>query len=199
MFTGLVADVGRLARPRPRANGLRLAVQHHLEGGPLELGESVAVDGCCLTVVVIGAGFFDADLSPETLERTGGRRRWAAGRAVNLERALRMGDRLGGHLVQGHVDTMTGLRATERQPDGSARLRFERPSTERHLLVPKGSVALDGVSLTVASLEEDNFSVAVIPATLEATTLGSRRPGDALTLEYDIMGKYAAAAIEHAR
>ena len=193
MFTGLISDIGRLARIRPRASGLRVAVEHHLDGGPIELGESIAVDGCCLTAVVAVSGSFDADLSPESLQRTGGRARWRAGRQVNLERALRVGDRLGGHVVQGHVDGMTRLRRIERLNDRSWRMRLALPPDGRRLIVSKGSVALDGVSLTVASLGGDHFEVAVIPATLAATTLGQRRVGDELTIEYDIQGKYALA------
>ena len=172
---------------------MQIAVQHQLGGEPLSLGESVAVDGCCLTVTARGRSWFDADLSAESLARTGGRARWRAGREVNLERALRLGDRLGGHLVQGHVDGLAGLLACDRQPDGGAVLRLELPPYGRGLIVEKGSIALDGISLTVARRGDDWFEVAVIPATWQATTLNNRRVGDALTVEYDILGKYAVA------
>jgi riboflavin synthase len=172
---------------------MQIAVQHRLGGEPLSVGESVAVDGCCLTVTARGRSWFDADLSAESLERTGGRTRWRAGREVNLERALRLGDRLGGHLVQGHVDGLTRVLACDRQPDGGASLRFELPVEGDALVVEKGSIALDGISLTVARRGTDWFEVAVIPATWQATTLRHRRVGDALTVEFDILGKYAVA------
>ena len=196
MFTGLVADKGRLSRIRPRSAGLQLAVVHQLPGEPIAVGESIAVDGCCLTATTVGKNWFDADLSPETLERTGGRRRWREARIVNLERALRVGDRLGGHMVQGHVDGQTRLIGRESLGDGSERLRFELPREGRRLMVPKGSVALDGVSLTVARRADAWFEVAVIPETLRSTTLLDRTVGDALTIEYDILGKYALAALD---
>lgn len=193
MFTGLVTATGRLARPRPRAGGLRIAVQHQLDGEPLALGESVAVDGVCLTVATRGRSWFDADLSAESLERTGGRQRWKAGREVNLERALRVGDRLGGHIVQGHVDALARVVACETHPDGGATLRAELPEDGRGLVVEKGSIALDGISLTVARMGPDWIEVAVIPATWRSTTLRNRRVGDRLTVEYDILGKYAVS------
>lgn len=193
MFTGLVTAKGRLARPRPRSEGLQIAVQHQLEGEPLAIGESVAVDGCCLTVTARGRSWFDADLSAESLARTGGRARWRAGREVNLERALRVGDRLGGHIVQGHVDGLVRVLACDRHRDGGATLRLELPHEGREFVVEKGSIALDGISLTVARQGDDWFEVAVIPTTWQATTLPNRRVGDALTVEFDILGKYAVA------
>lgn len=196
MFTGLVAGIGRLARIRPRANALTITVQHKLQGGGLEAGESIAVDGCCLTVVSFVEQAFDADLSPETLGRSGGRARWKSGRAVNLERALCLGDRLGGHLVQGHVDALSRLTRVERLADGSTQMRFTIPEGGQSFLVLKGSVALDGVSLTLSRRDARSFEVTVIPSTLAATTLSSRRVGDDLTLEYDVLGKYAVAAME---
>ncbi len=196
MFTGLVAGIGKLTRIRRRANALTITVQHTLPGGDLEAGESIAVDGCCLTVTRFENQAFDADLSPETLERCGGRARWKSGRAVNLERALCVGDRLGGHLVQGHVDALSRLQRVERLADGSTQMRFAIPEGGRPLLVEKGSVALDGVSLTLSRRNTSSFEVTVIPATLAATTLSARRVGDDVTLEYDVLGKYAVAAME---
>lgn len=176
---------------------MRIAVQHALDGEPLSIGESVAVDGCCLTVVSRGATWFDADLSRETLDRTGGRTRWRSGREVNLERALRVGDRLGGHIVQGHVDGLVRLASCERSPDGGAVMRFSLPDGSDGRVVEKGSVALDGISLTVATVGRSSFDVAVIPTTWNATTLFRRRVGDWLTVEFDILGKYAAAGRAH--
>lgn len=196
MFTGLVAGIGRLSRIRPRPPGLRLAIEHTLPDGPLEVGESVAVDGCCLTVIRTGAAWFDADLSPETLEKTGGRARWKAGKIVNLERALRVGARLGGHMVLGHVDGLVSLIHQKRWADGSMTARFSLPAEGRPLVVEKGSVALDGVSLTVSARGPDWFEVALIPASLDSTTLGSGSVGRRLTVEYDILGKYVLTARE---
>ncbi len=195
MFTGLVEGSGRLAQLRAHGGGLRLVVRHALSGERLVRGESIAVDGCCLTVVSPGKGSFEADLSPETLARTGARRRWVVGREVNLERALRVGDRLGGHLLQGHADGVARLLAVDRLADGSRRLRVELASGARALVVEKGSIALDGVSLTVATCSAKAFELAVIPATLDATTLHQRRVGDELIIEYDLLGKYVAAAL----
>ena len=194
MFTGLAAAVGELGAVRAKGGGLTVTVKHALPDGPIEPGESVAVDGCCLTAVAPGDGAFDADLSPETLSRTGGRLRWRPGRAVNLERALRAGDRLGGHIVQGHVDGLLRVAALRRGAGGFAELRLRLPAAARRYVVPKGSIALDGISLTVAKLGGDFFEVAVIPATLAATTLGRRRAGDEMIVEWDVMLRAAAAA-----
>ncbi len=175
---------------------MRVAISHELAGEPLVDGESVAVDGCCLTVVASSGSVFEADLSPETLDRTGGRSRWSSGRRVNLERALKVGDRLGGHLVQGHVDALVQVVSLSRAGDGSVRMGVERPPAGAGLLVEKGSVTLDGVSLTVAGLARRTFDIALIPATLATTTLGERAVGDRLTLEYDVLGKYVRAALD---
>jgi len=193
LFTGLVQDVGRIVAARRVGAGLDLEVRHALPGEPVEPGESIAVDGCCLTVTITRPGSFRADLSPETLARTGGSRRWRPGREVHLERALRAGDRMGGHLVQGHVDQEVRVLGLRRVAGGGAVLRVELPRGGRPLVVEKGSVALDGVSLTVARLGGGWFEVALVPETLARTTLGRRRPGDRLCVEWDVMLKAAAA------
>ncbi len=190
MFTGLISDVGRVTQVRGRGDGLRIAITHRLEGEEIETGESVAVDGCCLTALGVSRGRFEADLSRETVSKTGGRARWRVGRRVNLERALRAGDRLGGHIVQGHVDGLLRLLGRESQRSGGALFRFSLAEESAHFVVPKGSICLDGVSLTVARLGADDFDVALIPETLRATTLDLRRPGDAFLVEYDVLGKY---------
>jgi riboflavin synthase len=159
-----------------------------LDTATFELGESVAVNGVCLTVAAVTSGVFDADVSPETLQRSN-LGALTVGDRVNLERALRPVDRLGGHFVLGHVDG-TG-RVTERGRQGDfEELRFQAPEAVRRYLVEKGSVAVDGVSLTVARCEAEGFRVAVIPHTLERTTLAGCRPGDPVNLEADILGKY---------
>jgi len=192
VFTGLVEDVGRIVAVRRAGAGLAIEVRHSLPGEPLSRGESVAVDGCCLTVTGTGPGTFRADLSPETLARTGGTRRWRPGREVHLERALRAGDRMGGHLVQGHVDGEVRILSLRRVPGGGALLRVELPRDGRPLVVEKGSVALEGVSLTVARLGGGWFEVALIPETLARTNLGRRRPGERVNVEWDVMLKAAA-------
>jgi len=198
MFTGLVETVGRLRRVVPRGRGLRVVIAHGFADDPPRPGESIAVDGCCLTAVEAGPDAFAADLSAETLARTGGRRRWRPGRLVNLERAVRAGDRLGGHIVLGHVDDLVTLRGVRRGP-GDVRMRLAMPARAAGRVVEKGSVALDGVSLTVAGTGPGWFEVAVIPETLARTTLAARRPGDRLTVEFDVLARYARGDEPRAR
>jgi len=188
VFTGIVQDVGRIVRSSPVASGRRVTVGTTLETATFELGESVAVNGVCLTVASVGEGTFDADVSSETLRRSAlGELR--PGSAVNLERALRLVDRLGGHFVLGHVDGTARL--VKNALDGEFRvLRFEAAAPLLRYVVEKGSVAVDGISLTVASLGAEGFSVAVIPHTLERTNLPGRKLGDRVNLEVDILGKY---------
>lgn len=188
MFTGIVQDVGRCVRQGSAGPGKRLTVATGLSTRDFQLGESVAVNGVCLTVVSFGAETFEADMSPETLERSalGGLR---AGDPVNLERALRPVDRLGGHFVLGHVDAV-GRLADVRAQGAFRVLTFELPAEWLRFLVEKGSVAVDGVSLTVSALTDAAFSVAAIPHTLERTTLAGRRAGDRVNVEVDVLGKY---------
>jgi riboflavin synthase len=166
----------------------------HIWGGPLadglRVGDSIAVDGACLTVTALRGDGFTSDLSGETLKRTTlGRLR--AGSRVNLERPLRLGDRLGGHLVTGHVDAVGQV--VDRIPQGDGEFwRFRFPQDLMPLLVLKGSIAVDGISLTVAELSGDAFGVALIPHTLHHTTLGGKRVGDPVNLEADLLGKHVA-------
>lgn len=191
MFTGIVTALGRVSRTEDREKGRRLEIVPL--GGRLELeacrsGDSVAVSGCCLTMLEPGPRGFSADLSAETLASTtlGG---LAAGDLVNLELALRAGDRLGGHLVSGHVDGCVRLEA--REPEGEAeRFEFELPGPLAKYVSRKGSVCLDGVSLTVNAVSEGRFSVCIIPHTLKETTLGSLRPGGRVNLEVDMIARY---------
>ncbi|RMH17130.1 MAG: riboflavin synthase [Acidobacteria bacterium] len=196
MFTGLVRQRGRLlADPEPSAEGgVRLWIDHGIElGAELEVGASLAVSGVCLTVVERRRESSAVELSPETLRRTtlGDLR---AGSEVNLEPALRAGEPLGGHWVQGHVDGTIEVLARRRLGD-HREVDFALPAAHRAHLVEKGSVALDGVSLTVAGLAEDRFTVALIPHTLEVTTLGRLRTGDRVNLEVDVLAKYVARAL----
>jgi riboflavin synthase len=194
MFTGLIESMGRVLALRRAAGGGILRVEHDLPGEPLVQGESIAVDGICLTVVRMGGGWFEADLSAETLARTnlGGTR---PGRRVNLERALAVGERLGGHLVQGHVDG-TGVWEGSRPAGEGHDARIRAPEELVPFLLPKGSVAVDGISLTVASLAGPLFTVALIPHTWEATTLKDRRPGDRVTLESDMVVRAVVTTLQ---
>ncbi len=190
MFTGIVEGTGTVAAlaAADDASGARLEVEAPFLAGDLRPGESVAVNGCCLTVAQATAAGFAADLVAETLRRTalGG---LAAGDLVNLERPMALGGRLGGHLVQGHVDGVA--RVLDRTPAGDGQeVRIELPAELERYVVEKGSVAVDGVSLTVAGVGPGWFAVALVPHTLEVTTLGRRRPGDPVQLEVDVVAKY---------
>lgn len=183
MFTGIVEERGSV-----QTGGARLAVACEKVTGDAEVGHSIAVNGVCLTVVDRTAASLTFDLSGETLARTslGG---LAPGDPVNLERPLTLAARLGGHLVQGHVDAVGEIVSLE--PDGGGvTMRVRVPEGLRRYLVEKGSVAVDGVSLTVAALESDGFAAALVPHTLEVTTLGARRPGDPVNLEMDVLARY---------
>jgi len=188
MFTGLITDLGRVRSVETSAGGARLAVETAYDMAAVEVGASIACSGACMTVVEKGAGWFAVDVSGESLARTtiGG---WKAGGRVNLEQSLRLGDTLGGHLVTGHVDAVATV--LERRPDGdSQRFSFAIPEGYEGFIAPKGSVALDGVSLTVVRAEGIRFHVALIPHTLERTTLAGLRSGDSVHLEVDVFAKY---------
>jgi riboflavin synthase len=187
MFTGLVAQVGTVEQLQP---GAMTDVWVKSGFGSLELGESIACDGCCLTVVEARAESFRVQASPETLRRTT-LSTWRVGQKVNLERALKVGDRLGGHWVQGHVDAPARVLAA-RHEGGSRVMSFELPLALAAFFIDKGSVAVDGVSLTVNQVDADRFWVALIPETLQRTTLGLKAVGDRVNLEADLVGKYVA-------
>ncbi len=188
MFTGLIERVGKLSGTTSRGNGSVLTLSHAPWESPLELGESVAVQGACLTVTSVGTGSFTADVLNETLQRTS-LGHLASGAAVNLERALRVGDRFGGHMVSGHVDGCGQLAAVTRVGDDYLfRITCREAISEE--IVSKGSIALDGVSLTIANEAPGWFEVAVIPHTWAHTSLSSRKPGNPMNLETDILGKY---------
>jgi riboflavin synthase len=195
MFTGIVEALGWVDAVRGTHGGRRLTVTVPDEPAwRLSLGESVAVSGVCLTVVDSAPGALGFDLAEETLRVTtlGG---LGPGDPVNLERPLRLDGRLGGHLVLGHVDGVGRVLGVRPEGDGT-RVDVEVPARLRPLLIPKGSVAVDGVSLTVAALEDDAFAVALIPHTLAVTTLGQRRGGDPVNLEMDVIGKYVRGFLE---
>jgi riboflavin synthase len=187
MFTGLVADKGTVTAVDATADGVRLAVETAL-APEISEGDSVAVNGVCLTATTIADGRFTADVMHETLRRSS-LAEVAEGAPVNLELPLRASDRLGGHVVQGHVDGLGTIR--EIREDGFSRIVEITAAAETlRYVVDKGSIAVDGISLTVASVTDDSFSVALIPETLERTNLGAASPGQPVNLEVDVLAKY---------
>lgn len=193
MFTGLVEALGEVNALIPEGAGRRLVVAVPSFAKELTLGESIAINGACLTVVEFDAETCRFEVGPETLRRTSlGALR--PGDRVNLERSLRLSDRLGGHLVQGHIDGVGSL--DRREADGDwVMVWFRCPPDLLVQVVPKGSIAVDGVSLTVVEVTDQAFSVALIPHTLAVTTLGLRRPGEAVNLETDLLAKYVHKAL----
>ncbi|HEY1689613.1 MAG TPA: riboflavin synthase [Solirubrobacteraceae bacterium] len=187
MFTGLIEDVGRVSACEQDGGGIALAVETRL-AGELGLGDSIAVNGVCLTATAVSEGGFEAHAMAETLRRTS-LAGIVVGTRVNLELPLRIGDRLGGHLVQGHVDG-TGEVTELRDEGGSRTLTIALDPEMTALLAPKGSVTLDGVSLTVSALEAARFSVSLIPETLTRTTLGELTSGETVNVELDVLAKH---------
>ena len=196
MFTGLVADLGRISDHELTDDGVRVTVESGL-ASELSEGDSVAVNGVCLTATEVGERSFAAEVMNETLERSS-LRDVRAGAEVNLELPLRASDRLGGHVVQGHVD---GIGTVEQiEPDGFARrVRVSAPDEVLRYVVSKGSVAVDGVSLTIAELDDASFTVSLIPETLERTNLGQARAGSRVNLEVDVLAKYVEKLVGAAR
>jgi riboflavin synthase len=188
MFTGLIEDVGKIVSLRLIEGAAVLTVKTGLSLRAMELGASIAVNGTCLTVVNKGKGKFTVDMSPETLKRTS-LKDLRPGSFVNLERPMRLNDRLGGHLVTGHVDGVATLASIEKKGEFSF-FRFRLPRRLGVFLVSKGSVAVDGISLTVNECGAGQFSVAIIPFTLQHTNLRARRVGDKVNIETDLIGKF---------
>ena len=191
MFTGIIEEVGSVRSFRALSAGARVEIKASEVLSDVTIGGSIAVNGCCLTATSFGEGSFAADLSPETLEKTNlGSLR--SGAAVNLERPLSPTGRLSGHFVLGHVDGVGELTALEQVGDGNWRLAVRAPAELARYLVYKGSVALDGISLTIAKLDSDVLEVALIPHTYERTNLSQRKPGDAINVECDMIAKHVA-------
>lgn len=189
MFTGIVTDVGRV-RAIERRGDTRLVIGTSYDIETIAIGASVACSGCCLTAVDKGKGWFAVDASAETLAHTN-LGTWREGTPVNLERPLKFGDELGGHLVSGHVDDLA--RIVDRRPEGdSVRFVFEFPQRHARFIAPKGSVAIDGISLTVNEVSDNRFGVNIIPHTQQATTLGAAEPGQLVNLEVDLIARYLA-------
>jgi len=194
MFTGIVADLGRVRRLR-RGELLELTIATAFDTASISLGASIACSGACLTVVGVEPGAFTVQASVETLTRTT-LGEWQVGTPVNLEKSLCLGDELSGHLVLGHVDGMT--RILERRPDAeSVRFVFEAANELMSFIAPKGSVALDGVSLTVNEVAQNRFGVNIIPHTLACTNLGSLQSGQRMNLEIDLIARYVGRLLRH--
>ena len=197
MFSGIIEALGQVRSFERRGDDAVLTVEGGLDPKDLELGESIATNGVCLTVRDFTETGWIADLSVETLERTtlGG---LSSGDPLNLERSLQVGDRISGHFVFGHVDTVGEIVGFEPEGEGQ-RLTIRHPADFGCYIADKGSVSIDGISLTVCAPSEDTFSIALIPHTLEVTTLGSRKAGDPVNLEADMLARYARRALETAR
>jgi riboflavin synthase len=191
MFTGIITDIGRILAVDQRGD-LRARIGTGYDMTGVAIGASIACDGVCLTVVAKGADWFDVDISAETVSKTTiGYNRWSVGHRVNLERALRVGDELGGHIVSGHVDGLADVEGIEDQGD-STRLTFRVADPIARFVAPKGSVALNGTSLTVNEVDGARFGVNLIPHTKQVTTWGSVKVGDAVNIEIDMMARYVA-------
>jgi riboflavin synthase len=189
VFTGIIEELGRIRAIDHREGGARLEIEAETVLTDARVGDSIAVNGCCVTVVERGDGWWAADAVIETLERTA-LGALEQGEPVNLERPLRLSDHLGGHLVQGHVDAVGHVAARTPLADGSTRFTFAAPPEVLRYVVEKGSIAVDGISLTVAALGDETFDVAVIPHTHAVTTLGHKDRGAAVNLEIDLIAKY---------
>jgi riboflavin synthase len=188
VFTGIVREVGLVVAVDGGSDGVRLEVEASATARGVSVGDSVSISGCCLTAVAVTDGRISFEAVPETLERTS-LGRLAPGARVNVEPALRAGEPLGGHYVQGHVDGCGTVRAVEAEGDGR-RLWVDVSAALLRHVVEKGSITLEGTSLTVAGLDEDGFAVALIPHTLAATTLGELEPGEVVNVETDVLAKY---------
>lgn len=190
MFTGIVTDVGRVRAIRDTNRDRRFEIETNFDLAEVEIGASISHAGCCLTVVAKGEHWFAVEVSGETLAVTtlGD---WAQGRRVNLERAARVGDELGGHIVSGHVDGIGEVLSVLAE-GGSHRVRIRAPKPLHRFIAPKGSITVEGVSLTVNDVEDDVFGVNLIPHTWDVTTLGELRPGSRVNLEIDMLARYLA-------
>ena len=194
MFTGIVEELGRVVTIDRSAQSATIRIAGDLVASDAAVGDSIAVNGVCLTVTSVKDGEFTADVMQETLSRSS-LASLGAGSAVNLERPLTLSSRLGGHLVQGHVDATSAI--VSRAPgDGWEIVRFSLPDSLARYVVEKGSITLDGVSLTVSSIGADWFEVSLIPTTLDLTTLGSKQPGDVVNVEVDVVAKYVERMLQ---
>lgn len=187
MFSGIIEKIGTISEIKKRPGGIQISIESEPWTDSLKLGESISVNGICLTVVRMGGGVFSVDLVPETLRDTTART-WKVKSEVNLERSLRAMDRLGGHFVSGHVDGVGKVKKRVRR-GGNYQITIGIPHSIIRYVVPKGSIAVDGISLTIQKLNRDSVEVALIPETIRATTIGSKKTGDPVNLEIDMMAK----------
>lgn len=193
MFTGIVTDMGNI-RSLERRGDLRARIGTSYDTQGIDIGASIACSGVCLTVVQLGPDWFDVEISAETLDKTNVGK-WVEGQTINLERALKVGDELGGHIVSGHVDGLAEI--VDMRPEGdSVRYTFEAPRNLARFIASKGSVALDGTSLTVNEVDDTRFGVNIIPHTQEVTTWGASKVGDKVNLEIDTLARYVARLAE---
>jgi riboflavin synthase len=193
MFTGIVTDMGNI-RSLERRGDLRARIGTSYDTQGIDIGASIACSGVCLTVVQLGPDWFDVEISAETLDKTN-IGKWVEGQTINLERALKVGDELGGHIVSGHVDGLAEI--VDMRPEGdSVRYTFEAPRNLARFIAPKGSVALNGTSLTVNEVDDTRFGVNIIPHTQEVTTWGASKVGDKVNLEIDTLARYVARLAE---
>ena len=190
MFTGIVTDIGRVRSVQQTARDRRYEVETAWDTATIDLGASISHAGCCLTVTEKGLGWFAVEVSGETLSKTN-LGDWTKGHRVNLERAAKLGDELGGHIVSGHVDGL-GTVLSVTPEGGSHRIEIEAPAPLHRFIAPKGSITVDGVSLTVNAVEGRMFGLNIIPHTWDATTLGALNPGDKVNLEIDMLARYLA-------
>lgn len=188
IFTGIIEELGTINRIERGSNSSRINVRAEKVLGDVRIGDSIAINGVCLTVTEFSQEHFTADVMAETLEKTN-LRTLQSGQRVNLERAVRLGDRMGGHLVQGHVDGV-GTIVEQQKLDIATLFRVKAPEEVMAYVVKKGSIAIDGISLTVVDAAADSFTVSLIPHTAAMTTLGFKKPGDTVNLESDIIGRY---------
>jgi len=199
MFTGIVTDIGEITALTPggQAGDRKFVVRTGHDMSPIAMGASIACSGCCLTVVEKGADWFAVEVSGETLDKThlGD---WQQGQRINLELSLKLGDELGGHLVYGHVDGV-GTIVSMTPEGGSMRFLFESPPELARFVASKGSVAIDGISLTVNEVEGNRFGINIIPHTQAVTTLGQAKPGQRVNLEVDMLARYVQRLLEHGR
>ena len=197
MFTGIITDIGTVRSIENQDGDWHIGIRTSYDLAGVDIGASIACSGCCLTVVKKEADVFYVDVSGETLSKTS-LSDWQEGTRMNLERALKMGDELGGHIVSGHVDGLAKLISIKEDND-SYRLSFEVPEDLKGFIASKGSVALDGISLTVNEVEDNRFGVNIIPHTWANTTLSDRREGDSIHLEIDMLARYMARMLEVAK
>lgn len=191
MFTGIITDIGRVASVEQRGD-LKARISTTYDTGGIDIGASIACDGVCLTVIALGDDWFDVEISAESVSKTNiGRNMWHEGKPLNLERALKVGDELGGHIVSGHVDGVAEIIEMRDEGD-STRFTFRAPDTLAKFIAPKGSVALNGTSLTVNEVNGCDFGVNIIPHTKSVTTWGTAKVGDPVNLEIDTLARYVA-------